>query len=504
MISKILNICRKYLLYVIITTVIIFISITIIGYIKIDNVFYQNNAAIFGEAEKVLSIGLVGSIVTIFLLAGYLAYTVHDPLKMLSKKLKIMSEKDIVSFSSALVEMAQGNLTTGIKLDTSPLKTSVNGQVGEMVRGLNAIIENMTEASKEFNAATEKPCQRLFYIGADSYLEGRACGEAMGKALNGKGKVAIVLENFHSLGHELRRKGFQNILREKFPSILIVATVETNFSSEICYNAAKNLLKKFPDLNGIYQTYNGAYSAKAVQESNKSGKVKIICHDLAEDTMEFVKNGIITATLGQDVFAQGHDPIIHLFNHVVSNWLPVQPRMLTNMDFVTPENYSNFWQPGKGIIESEQSASRRPKPSKKSNRPIKIAVLGRERDSFWSDFKKGVDAASCELKQYNATVDWIIPKGSHDDVINVTAETYGPAIEECVKKNYDAISTGIFDKNLSSFINNAVNKNVVVAAYNTEPISFRGLFSTFIEKAGKLSSLSKNLSSAALQSIEFF
>ena len=67
MISKILNICRKYLLYVIITTVIIFISITIIGYIKIDNVFYQNNAAIFGEAEKVLSIGLVGSIVTIFL-----------------------------------------------------------------------------------------------------------------------------------------------------------------------------------------------------------------------------------------------------------------------------------------------------------------------------------------------------------------------------------------------------------------------------------------------------
>ena len=174
MISKILNICRKYLLYVIITTVIIFISITIIGYIKIDNVFYQNNAAIFGEAEKVLSIGLVGSIVTIFLLAGYLAYTVHDPLKMLSKKLKIMSEKDIVSFSSALVEMAQGNLTTGIKLDTSPLKTSVNGQVGEMVRGLNAIIENMTEASKEFNAATEKPCQRLCLYWC-RFLPGRTC-----------------------------------------------------------------------------------------------------------------------------------------------------------------------------------------------------------------------------------------------------------------------------------------------------------------------------------------
>jgi methyl-accepting chemotaxis protein len=502
MISKIRKICKKYFFYAGLTIVIVFIVVEITGYFNVGNAFNQNNAADFREAKKVFTIGLVGSIVMIFLLAGYLQVSVYNPLKTLSQKLKIIAEKDFVSFSTALSEMAQGNLTTGIKLDTSLLSTSVNGKVGEMVNGLNSIIENMNVASKEFNSATEKPCQRLFYVGADSYLEGRACGEAMGKALNGKGKVGVILENFNSISQELRRKGFQNILREKYPSIIIVDTVETNFNNEVCYNATQNLLKKFPDLNGLYQTYSASHSAKAVEDSNRAGKVKIICHDLTEDTMNFVKNGIITATLGQDVFAQGHDPIIHLFNHIVCNWLPAQPRMLTSMDIVTPENYGNFWQPGKGIIESDWMASRRPKPAKKSDRQVKIAVLGRERNPFWTDFKKGVDAAARELRQYNATVDWIIPKGSHGDIINVTAETYGPAIEECVNKNYDAISTGIFDKNLVSYINTAVNKKVAVASFNSEPMSFRGLFSTFIEKAGNLSSLSQKLSSTALQSIE--
>jgi hypothetical protein len=91
----------------------------------------------------------------IFLLAGYLQVSVYNPLKTLSQKLKIIAEKDFVSFSTALSEMAQGNLTTGIKLDTSLLSTSVNGKVGEMVNGLNSIIENMNVASKEFNSATE-------------------------------------------------------------------------------------------------------------------------------------------------------------------------------------------------------------------------------------------------------------------------------------------------------------------------------------------------------------
>ncbi len=92
--------------------------------------------------------------------------------------------------------------------------------------------------------------------------------------------------------------------------------------------------------------------------------------------MEYVVKGEITATLSQDEFAQGHDPIVHLFNHIAAKWYPTQPRLLTNIELVSKNNYTKFWQQGKGLIESQEIKQRKAKPIKASNRTIKIAVLG--------------------------------------------------------------------------------------------------------------------------------
>ncbi len=494
---------KKYLFHIGFLITIVFIVIEFVGYFSLGGIKLNSNIQAFYHSKDLVVVGLVGSLVMVLLLLIYLQFSFYKPLSALSEKFKLMADKDFSSISRALTEMAHGNLTTGIKLEANSIRTTANGKIGEMAAGLNQIIENLKEASKEFNSATDNPCQRLLYVGADSYLEGRACGDAMGKALNGKGRVAIIVESLSIIGHELRRKGFLNILKEKYSSIVVLETVATNLNNEASYEETKNLLRKYPDLSGIYVTYSGAMTAKAVKDLNKNGKVKIICHDLADDTMEFVKEGTVTATLGQDVFAQGHDPVIHLFNNIVNNWIPIQPRILTSMDLVTKENYNQFWQSGKGIIESKQVALRRARPIKKSDRPIKIAVLGRTLNPFWDDFKKGVDAAVNELRQYNATVDWIIPKGSHDNgIINVTAEIYGPAVEDCINKNYHGISTGIFDNKLIPYINKAVEKKIAVATFNSEPMSLRGLFATFIEKANKLLDLSQNLSYAAQQSAD--
>lgn len=505
MIKVIKKFLKRYLLHFGFLVTLGFLAVGIVGFLKIDNLIVLSWINSFAEAKNYLTIGLIGSSSMVFLMAIYLQITTFKPLKLLSQKIKFMAEKDFVSLSAALTEMAHGNLTSGIKLESVAINSRVNGRVGEMVRGLNSIIENLNEASVEFNSATDKPCQRLFYVGADSYLEGRACGEEMGKALKGKGKVVIILERFDAISHELRRKGFQNSIREKFPSITVLETIETKLNAEVGYNETKVLIKKYSDLDGIYVTYGGISSAKAVAELGKSGKIKIVCHDLADETMNYVKQGIITATLSQDVFAQGHDPVIHLFNHLVSKWQPSQPRLLSRMDVVTLENYKQFWQPEKGVIESEAISSRRPKPIQKSSKPIKIAVIGREGDSFWNAFRSGVDAAAVQLKNYNASVEWIIPKGAGAKNSNeVTARIYGPAIEDCVAKKYDAVSVGIFDKNLVSYINKAVDKGLVVASFNSEPISLRGTFTTLKERSKKLLNVSQTLAKGALQSVETF
>ena len=48
--------------------------------------------------------------------------------------------------------------------------------------------------------------------------------------------------------------------------------------------------------------------------------MKIVCYDFVDETMQFVKTGVITGSLGQDPFAQGHDPAIRLYNYLVEGW----------------------------------------------------------------------------------------------------------------------------------------------------------------------------------------
>ena len=43
-----------------------------------------------------------------------------------------------------------------------------------------------------FNSETAEPNKRLFFVGADLYLQGQAAGKAMAEAIGGKGKVAII------------------------------------------------------------------------------------------------------------------------------------------------------------------------------------------------------------------------------------------------------------------------------------------------------------------------
>ncbi len=500
MMNGIMKRIKKYVLHFGIVLLIVFTLMEVAGYFQL--VTESSGSHLSGK--WFLTIGLLGILVSITIMVVNQITSLYGPMKLVSKKIKTMAEKDLSSFSTALAEMAHGNLTSEVRVEVGKISTSVNGYVGEIVRGLNSIITSLNDAGKEFNSATDKPCQRLFYVGADSYLEGQACGEAMGKALSGKGKIVVILENFGNIAHEMRRKGFETAIREKFPSISILETAETTLQKALCYDKTKEFLKKYPDLSGIYVSFGGSAAGRAVAEAGKAGQVKIICHDLADETMRYVKDGVIAATLSQDVFAQGHDPVILLFNNIVSNWHPTHSRMLTTMDLVTKENYSQFWEEGRGVIETESAATKRPKPQKRSDTLLRIAVLGREDDPFWNAFKLGAEVATRELRSYNAIVNWIVPKSSKDggDKFDISASVYGPAIEECIKNKYDAISVGVFDKDLVPYINKAVDSGLVVATFNSEPLSLRGIFMALAARAKRLLNLSRELSKTAQRSIE--
>jgi ABC-type sugar transport system substrate-binding protein len=195
-----------------------------------------------------------------------------------------------------------------------------------------------------FNSETASVNKRLFFVGADLYQQGITAGKRMAEVLGGKGKVAVITGFFAVEAHELRRKGFEDELAKDAPGITIVGRVENNDKADTAYSQAQDFMTANPDLSAIYVTAGGPFgAAKAVQDAGKAGTVKIVSYDFVDETMTFVKSGVITGTLGQDPFAQGHDPAIRLYNYLVGGVVPSAGRLLTKADFVTKDNISQFY-----------------------------------------------------------------------------------------------------------------------------------------------------------------
>lgn len=195
-----------------------------------------------------------------------------------------------------------------------------------------------------FNSETETENDRVFFVGADLYVQGQRAGEAMVDVLGGKGKVAIITGFFAVEAHELRRLGFEDYITENAPGIEIVARVENEDKGDIAYRQAQDFMSANPDLAGIYVTAGGPFgAAAAVEDAGMGGDIKMISYDFVDETMEFVQKGVITGTIGQQPFAQGHDPAIRLYNYLVAGEVPEAGRLLTKADFVTKDNIDQFW-----------------------------------------------------------------------------------------------------------------------------------------------------------------
>jgi len=404
-------------------------------------------------------------------------------------------ETDSAAFKNGLSQLAQGDLTRRFSVISTPISIKARGDLASMTGTLNELIAGFSQLSEEFNTVTEIPCLRLCYVGANRFTEGRRCGEIMGRLLEGKGKVAVNLSSFLNAGHSLRYRGFASYLNQHYPGIQIIDVVELKENDGLTYEHVANLIEKQPGFNGYYLTQGATPSsaARAVMDAGKAGAIKIIAHDCTDKTMPFVKKGLIHATLGQSPVLQGHNPIIHLYNHLVSDWMPATPLLYTPTDVVTPENYRHYWEEGLGEIQTQEGYDRMAKVAKKySGRPLRIVSVGRENSPFWIPVKRGVLQAANKLKPLGIKVEWIVPENSQNGA-DIRASVYGPVIDSLVAQKVDGIAIVAADRNLIPYINRAVKSGVPVVTYNVDPDSLRGMFHMIAGQSQKLKHFSQRL-----------
>ncbi len=401
---------------------------------------------------------------------------------------------DLVALNEGISELGGGDLSARVSLVSQPLRREDYPGYERLADVLNQMQAGMRKCAADLNAATEPPCHRLCYVGADSFLEGYLCGQAMGRALNGTGSVAVLYRP-GMVSHQLRRKGFCQALAREYPGVRHYSEVAEGMTVEDARVAAARVIDERREVDGIYSTHGGvpAGIALAVQQAGIIGRVKIVAHDFGDDTMRFVRDGVITAVLGQDPYAQGHEPVIHLFNHLVDGWQPTTPRLLTELELATRENYQRYWQEGRGTARPEGSENRYSMPVKKAaNKHLRIGVLGRAPNSFWDFVRQGVEDANDEIRPYNATAEWIVPEGNRLEG-KVSAEVYAPVLDSLVQQGYDAIVVGVFDVAMVPHINQASGRGIPIITYNAEPSGLSSMVLLSLQQAEKLMKVSQSL-----------
>jgi methyl-accepting chemotaxis protein len=311
-----------------------------------------------------------------------------------------------------------------------------------------------------------------------------------------------MVQDMRSVNHSVRRKGALSLLAEKFPSIREVETAETHGSADETYREASAMLKRFPSLKVIYVTdgSNPHHAARAIVDSGREGSTVIACHDLTPETLDCVVRGLVGGTLSQDPYAQGYDPIVHLYNHIASGWEPAAPRILTKLKVVDRGNLGEYWDSerrqkrslaaGKGLALASISEAR-------PNRPLRIAVMSMSATGFWAPVVEGVHAAGKALADRNVRVEYLTPESAGTNLLSAT--TCAPMIRDLVSKGYDGIALPIFDSKLVHVVNEAVRAGVVVVSFNAEPTNLREMVSAVSSHARRLIDMSQELAASATQ-----
>ena len=82
---------------------------------------------------------------------------------------------------------------------------------------------------------------------------------------------------------------------------------------------------------------------EAIKDMGMAGKVKYVCFDFMDEIVDALYDGIVNATIGQDPFGQGADPVIFAYNAIITGEDAITGNEWTKMDIVTPDNVAEYY-----------------------------------------------------------------------------------------------------------------------------------------------------------------
>jgi ribose transport system substrate-binding protein len=151
----------------------------------------------------------------------------------------------------------------------------------------------------------------MSFLATNNYEAGQMAARSLGRLLEGKGNVAVLMHTPGSGSTMDRERGFTDALQTEFPGIKIVASQYGQSDRSKAMAAAENILTAHPGLNGIFASSepSSVGAALAIKSRGLVGKVRLLAFDSSDGMIEDLKAGVIDAMVVQDPFRMGHDAV---------------------------------------------------------------------------------------------------------------------------------------------------------------------------------------------------
>jgi len=177
---------------------------------------------------------------------------------------------------------------------------------------------------------TGNPPAGVYYVGSQEISAGRMQMESMGKLLGGQGGVCILLGKLDNEGAILRTQGNEDVIKEQFPNIRVLAKETGNWQRDQGQTITENWITTYgSNLKGILGNNDemALGAINALKAANRRD-VYVMGVDAIPDAIASVKAGELAATVLQDSAGQGRGAAEAVVNALTGknqppiNWVP--------------------------------------------------------------------------------------------------------------------------------------------------------------------------------------
>lgn len=399
--------------------------------------------------------------------------------KLASKKQENELVNELNSFSELFTKFSFGMLNQHCSV--KKLQVSKNVQT------------SLDSAKCSFNKITNESLKRLCYVGTDAWFEGIACAHHIGEKLKDGGKIVIlVTSTLNALIMAQRHRSFVNTLTKEYPKVKILETFEAHANQDLACNYIR---EKANEIDGVYVTGNSAVGgvAKGLAQAGKQNDVLVLCHDLDEVIVQNMRKGLVTASVVCSTYAQGYDPVVHLYNNLAAGWTPFQPRLMQKLETVTVKNLSEYWddankEPRRSAAIHNSGVAPIKTDSRKN---LKILVLCEDWNTAFAQMKSGIERAQHELKMHSCEVVVKVLNQLKKPVQQVLYEAEMAIMSE-QQTGLDGIVAFVGFGEFVNLLNKYSAEGIVITTFNSEPLTLRSMVDWLMVSSNQLKNFSQN------------